>query len=246
MPQEDLFAAYEQHLSVSRTAFSEGRFGRDVLAGQPSERSLLLFLLHFCSLGVQMTTPVESWIRRAGEKTRALGMEKLGVALMKHARHEAGHEKMMIEDTKSLCKRWEQTFGEYLNPDDFINAPASPGVAAYARLHEDIIAGPTPYAQIAIEYEIEQLSVDFGPRFIGRCVEILGASITECLSFVTDHTAIDVGHTKFNRTQMKAFLEEHPSALPALIDTGSKALTAYKWFLDDCATATERALAIAA
>src|SRR5262249_47495308 len=74
-----------------------------------------LFLIHFCARGVQMTEPVESWIRRAGERCRALGAERLGRALVRHARHEANHHLMMIADTHHLVASWNQRNGPQID-----------------------------------------------------------------------------------------------------------------------------------
>ena len=41
------------------------------------------------------------------------------------------------------------------------------------------------------------------------------------LSFLTGHVELDVGHTKFNRRQLAAFLDERPFALDALVAAGS-------------------------
>ncbi|MFY0539080.1 hypothetical protein [Nannocystis pusilla] len=55
-----------------------------------------------------MTAPVEGWIRRAGERCLAAGLNEIGNALVAHARHEAGHDAMMVDDTRSLAARREQ------------------------------------------------------------------------------------------------------------------------------------------
>ncbi|AEI64961.1 hypothetical protein [Corallococcus macrosporus] len=53
-----------------------------------------------------MTEPVDGWIRGAGERCIALGKTKLGQALITHARHEAGHHLMTLEDARTLARRW--------------------------------------------------------------------------------------------------------------------------------------------
>ena len=53
------------------------------------------------------------------------------------------------------------------------------------------------HGQLAIEYEIEMLSVTYGPRLIERCTELLGSEIIESLSFLRDHVELDVRSHKF-------------------------------------------------
>jgi hypothetical protein len=48
------------------------------------------------------------------------------------------------------------------------------------------IASESPFAQAAIEYEIEMLPLRYGKLVVGRCIEMLGADIISCLSFITN------------------------------------------------------------
>ena len=98
---------------------------------------------------------------------------------------------------------------------------ASPGVIQYCNVHERNIVGDTPYAQIAIEFEVEMLPLLYGELFIARCVEILGADILPCLRFfATEHIVLDVGHTQFNARAIAKLLTLEPSSLPALVSAG--------------------------
>jgi hypothetical protein len=192
-----------------------------------------LFLVYFCALGVGMTEPVEDWIRRAGERCEELGLSELGKFLKAHAKHEAGHHLMMIEDTEALVSHWNARRTPHLDAKKILGLPLPAGVMMYRQLHEDTIAGMAPFAQIAIEYEIERLSVDFGPRLIQKCVGVLGPSILQGLSFIKEHVAIDVAHTRFNEEQLGKLLAARPEFLTALVEAGEKALVAYKAFVGD-------------
>src|SRR5262249_45992454 len=100
---------------------------------------LELFLMYFSSRGVRMTKPVEGWIHRAGRRCASLGMMELGHSLEAHARHEAGHEQMMIADTRFLVGRYNARHGPKLDPDSLLAQPATAAIAAYVRLHENTI-----------------------------------------------------------------------------------------------------------
>jgi hypothetical protein len=224
---------YEESVQPARARFAGGEWPTRVIGGELSADELELFLLCFCALGVQMTAPVEGWIRRAGERCLAAGLKDLGAALVAHARHEAGHDALMVDDTRSLAARRTQAGRPVPAYESLLAHPPTPGIHRYVQLHEDVIAGAAPYAQIAIEYEIERLSVTYGPSFIARCVTDLGADVKQCLSFVQDHVELDVGHTKFNARKLDQFLQQRPDALDDLVAAGSEALAAYGQFLDD-------------
>jgi hypothetical protein len=234
------FDEYVAGVGPQREALAGGRARSAVLSPTAERDFLELFLIHFSALGVGMTEPVEDWIERAGKRCEAVGLVELGTALQKHARHEAGHHLMMIEDTRKLVARWNASHPSPLDADALLAMPPTAGVRAYRELHEDVIAGPTPYGQLAIEYEIEYVSVRHGPELIGQCVRKLGPGIVAGLSFVEEHAAVDVGHTKFNESQMRQLLDAHPDFVPAMIASGRGALAAYGAFLDDCVAAAEK------
>jgi hypothetical protein len=201
-----------------------------------------LFLIQYCSRGVRMTEPVESWIYRAGERCDALGLQALGRTLMQHARHEANHHLMMIDDTRTLVGRWNERKSPALDADTLLAAPPTQGTDAYVDLHERVIVGPTPYAQLGIEYEIEGLSVSWAPGLMDQAKRLLGTEITSGLSFLVEHVEIDVGHTNLNESQLEKLLDQHPEFADALGQAGSAALDAYGAYLTDClAAATELA-----
>ncbi|HEV3145014.1 MAG TPA: hypothetical protein VGZ47_14075 [Gemmataceae bacterium] len=211
-----------------------------ILVEEATVEFVELFLVHFCALGVRMTEFVESWIRRAGNRCEEIGLVPLGRALRKHAIAESGHHLMMIRDVDWLVERWNSR-----HTDDPLDGEAlqaiqvTPGVQRYIDVHESNIVGPTPYAQVAIEYEIEMLPLRHGQRFVQKCIAVCGPEIIKGLSFLTEHIEIDVSHTKFNGLQLGKVLEEDPNRLPVLVQAGSAALQAYAEFLQDCLALTE-------
>lgn len=217
-------AARERFARTSATAILDENMTPD---------ELTLFLIHFSSLGVKMTEPVEGWIRRAGERCTECGLTSIGRALVIHSRHEANHHLMMIEDTKRLVAHYNRSHSRQLDADEFLSQNSPPSVEAYAQLHEDVIRSTSPFAQVAVEYEIEGLSVSLGPKFIGHCVKIAGKEILAGLSFIEEHAAIDVGHTLFNELELERLLEKDARYVDALVLAGSAALDAYGGFLGD-------------
>jgi hypothetical protein len=238
---EDL---YETGLIDARQRFAESSALKAVLSPSADPDHLELFLICFCALGVQMTRPVEDWIDRAGRRCIDVGLPELGKALRAHARHEADHHLMMIHDTETLVGRRNVRLNARLPADALLATPPTPGIAQYVKLHEDVIAGSAPFGQLAIEYEIERLSVEFGGKLLRQCSYQLGTDALEGMSFVTEHVAVDVGHTKFNEAQLGKLLTRSRSFATELSAAGCRALAAYGMFVDDCfglATTLQRA-----
>jgi hypothetical protein len=224
---------YTPHLTTARRRFETGAAG--VLLDPELDPLLFeLFLLNYCSRGVRMTEPVEGWIFRAGQRCKEIGMTKLGVALEKHAAQEANHHLMMIADTHALVRRWNATQARPLEAEALLAVAPAPAVEAYVKMHEDVITGSEPYCQLAIEFEIERISVTWGPPLMQKCARVLGPETNATLSFLVEHVEIDQGHTKFNELQLERLLIQDQSFAPALARTGALALDIYGNFLAEC------------
>jgi hypothetical protein len=229
-----LIYEYEARLAPARQRFDQHPSVAALFRESLEPDTLEAFLIYFSALGVGMTKPVEGWIRQAGQRCGEVGLSKLAKALQAHAYQEADHHLLMQADANRLVHGWNLRRQPSLSAAVLLALTPTQGVTAYRRLHEDVIAGPVPYSQLAIEFEIEMLSVAYGPRLIERCTELLGAGILDGLSFLSDHVELDVGHTHFNRLQLGSLLNENPSFLFDLVSAGSAALDAYAMFLDDC------------
>jgi Acetyltransferase (GNAT) domain len=186
------------------------------------------------ALGVHMTKPVENWIRRAAARCTSIGFPQLGRALSLHATAEADHHLLMISDLRSLAARWNARRASSIDADALLGRSPSPGTLKYCQFHEENIAGETPFAQVAIEYEIEMLPLRYGNVVVGRCIELLGTDILSCLSFITKHIALDGAHTDLNAGMLADAIQCSPWSLSALAAAGSSALDAYAGFLGDC------------
>lgn len=207
----------------------------------PSRDPVVLerFLIQFSVSGYHMTEPVEGWIRRAGDRCKALGYEEIGAQLISHARHEAGHQSMMIDDAKLLVGRWNEHRRPILDVDALLKEPPLPATSRYVAIHENTIASQTPFGQVAIELEIEWMSPQLGPLLLARIEEALGDA--RGASFMAEHTALDVGHTAFNKRLLEKCLEARPESVEMLAKTGTEALNIYLDFLGECVEAAERA-----
>jgi hypothetical protein len=229
---------YNQILTPARERF-EASLGLNTIRSNNDPCFLEAFLLYFSAVGAQMTEPVESWIRRAASRCADLGYADLAEALNRHAKAEAGHHLMMIADLRSLAGYWNSRHTPAVNADELLRMTPSYGASRYCLVHEENIAGNTPFAQIAIEYEIEQLPLRYGGLFVARCLEVFGPEILSSISFVTEHIDLDIGHTHFNEQQLSKLIDLHPEGLPSLAAAGGAALDAYAQFLTDCVELSE-------
>lgn len=233
----DALAGYEARLAPHREGFATGRALSLLPRAAGDDALLLLFLIHFAAWGIAMTRPVDGWMRRAGERCRTGGWPELGTALIDHAAHEAGHHRMMVADLWSLTERWNRRHAPRIDPIAITRTALPEGVRRYRALHEQVIAGEAPFAQIAVEYEIEALSVRHGPALAAaakRATGRDGGTVGEGVSFLREHVALDVAHTRFNRHQIARLLARDPACLGALAEAGAQALAAYARFVEDC------------
>jgi hypothetical protein len=225
---------YESKIAPARRRFTAQRAVKALLEPGLPALKLEAFFIYYNALGVRMTEHVESWIERAGRRCTELGYAALGDALRAHARHEAGHHLMMIADTRHLVRQRNARLGTALSADALLATPLTAGVRRYVDLHEHTIASDAAFGQLAIEYEIERLSVDLGGPVLERCAQALGRDVLSGLSFLQEHVEIDVGHTKLNARALGRFIAEFPHTEDALVRKGEEALDAYAAFVDDC------------
>ena len=230
---------YDRFLKPARDRFATSSA---VLAIQSSEDRAFLeaFLLYFSVLGSRMTEPVESWLLSASERCAALGLADLAKALNSHARAEAGHHLMMVADARSLAARRLASGLRQIDVEALLQQAPAGGSLRYVKAHEAALQGAEPYAQVAIEYEIEMLPILYGDILVRHCVAILGSDILSCLSFVTEHIVLDAAHTQFNARLLERLLHSVPQAMPALVNAGTEILEAYAEFLEDCVKLAER------
>ena len=204
-----------------------------------SKRKFMRYMIEFCSRAVPMTVQVEDWIRRAGHRTADIGMEDIGRRLATHAKAEAGHDQMLVRDAAVLVEHYNELYGTSLDSQALIDRPILDSTRDYIELHEQVIASNAPYLQVAIELEIEGLSVSVGASIIDQYKRLVGADQLGHISFLTEHVEVDVGHTAFNLKLLGRLLDERPDSLSAAIETGTRALDIYGRFLHDLMTSVE-------
>lgn len=234
---------YEPHVAEARARMEQDP--AFCALRDPTIDPILLeqYLILFNASGVYMTEPVESWIRRAGERCCAIGLEQIGKSLITHAHHEAGHHLMMIKDTCNLVEVWNERRSTKLDAKSLLAAPPRPATQDYIKLHEDTIASDRPFGQVAIEFEIERMSAAvFGP-IIEVWKRVLPPEVMSQLSFIKEHVELDVGHTQLNRKILGRLLSARPDAGEYLGTTGARSVDIYRTFVGEVLAAASAALA---
>lgn len=235
---------YVPRLAPTRALIHDHPATTAVVQPNVSAERLHRFLLEYTARAVHLTEPVDDWIRRAGRATRSLGHEALGNQLETHAKHEEGHHLMLIQDARALAALWNlRKLGSPVDAEALLSAEKTRAAVAYIDLHETTIASDHPFAQVAIELEIERLSVQFGPPLIERIRSVLGEAFLEKLSFIVEHVEVDAGHTALNEKMMVRWLEDHPETLDMMAAAGRRALEIYLDFFGECLGFADSALA---
>ncbi len=231
---------YEPAMAATRRAYEREPAIQRLRSADCPDDLFRLLILRYNAHGVRMTEQVESWIRRAADRCVELGRTELGRALQAHAHSEAGHEKLMENDARILADEWNRTHGTQVDAEALIASTPLYAARKYAELHGSVIAGPRPYCQIAIEYEIERLSVVIGPGIVGKCMALLSDG---GYSFLAEHVELDKGHTAFNERQLRLLLEQDDGDLVPLVEAGRRAFECYQAFVVECVALAEADLA---
>jgi len=236
-----IHSVYGPQVQPFRLALSQNQVWR--FLDMPDPLVLELFLIQYCALGVAMTEPVEGWIRRAGERCQELGYAHVAAFLLSHAKEEKDHHLSFIDDTRDLVNQWNAKHDRQLNAERLLGQPLTDGVLNYRALHEASISSDAPYCQLAIEFEIERLSITYGAAAMTKIARVLGPEAIKGLRFLENRVKEGIRHTSVIECQLNQLLHDVPIALSGLTQTGRMALKAYGEYLSDCLTvASEEAI----
>lgn len=181
-----------------------------------------------------MTEPVEGWIRKAGERCQEVGVTDIGRSLEKSSSLEKEHHLMMIDDVRFLVERWNRQHAPLqLDAAEILATPRTHGVKWYCAVHEELIAGPMPFAQIAFMQEIERLADTYGRRLVDGVRHLLGEEMTRGVSFIHFHIENDVAHAALSHRLLDNVLAQRPESFDELVRVGQKAIESYRMFLGE-------------
>ncbi|RKG92101.1 hypothetical protein [Corallococcus terminator] len=237
---------YLPHVQQTRARLETDPVVRALLDPAIAPGVMERFLIEWSARGAYMTEPVDGWIRGAGERCIALGQEKVGRQLITHAKHEAGHHLMTIQDARVLVDTWNKRHADVLNADALVAQEPTEAMREYRQVHDEAITGDLPLGQAAIEYEVGYLAVVLVPRILANVRAVLGQRTLDTLTFLREHAEVDVGHTALNERMMEDLLRTHPDEGPRLAAYGTRGLDCYLRFLGDCMRAAQDTGSVAA
>jgi hypothetical protein len=227
-----IHSVYGPQVQPFRLALAQNQVWR--FLDRPDPLILELFLIQYCALGVAMTQPVQSWIRRAGERCQELGYADVAAFLLAHAKEEKDHHLSFIDDTRCLVNQWNAKHDRQLNAERLLGQPLTDGVLNYHALHEASISSDAPYCQLAIEFEIERLSITYGAAAMTKIARVLGPEAIKGLRFLENRVKEGLRHTSVIECQLNQLLHDVPTALSRLTETARMALMTYSEYLSDC------------
>ncbi len=229
---------YNKSMHASRVNFMKSH-GIQTFTGELDTLKLNSFLIVWTYWSIKMTEQVEGWIRRAGESCVKSNLVEVGSQLKRHSAQEANHDQMLVADLDYLLIEWNKKYSDQLTTS-ILETMGMPNASnKYISLHEMVINGSAPYSQVAIEFEIERISVMYGPKMLENVLYVLGSEYAKGLSFLTDHVLLDQGHTKFNADLLERCFKSNANVFE-LISTGEAALNIYAEFLNQCSNIADK------
>lgn len=228
------YEEYEARVTASRQAFARHPAIR-VLSDQRIDAPLFAqwhyrYVLH----GVHVTRDMERVISTAGTRLRALGLEQVGAGLVKHARGETGHDRLMADDARAMGKSIAENGGVPLDTEAILaDAPALRSARRYTEFFDRLSEGELPQGTVAALYEMEQLSAGVAIDLMANCRRTIGDDRT-CYTFLDEHVVVDMGHIALDRRLLVSVLEAQPELLPELVQAGGDVLSCYAEFMGEC------------
>lgn len=231
---------YQKRAAVARQNFASREIVKELFSQEIEPKLLKLFMIHWNALNAGLTEPIPVYLKRAGERCEEMGLNSMAEFFYEHEHEEDGHENWAIDDVEELVALWNQEEPNYqLNTQELLAKKMSPAVKRYHQLHEQVLEGNSPWAELAIDIEIELLSTSYGPILVKKWIDCMGQSSLSKISFLHKHVTADVGHTDTNFDVVDQFISEHPESVEMLAETAAAALNVYADFLEDAMAYTK-------
>lgn len=235
---------YQVRMAVAREKFAN-RDDVQALFNAPMEPRLVnLFMIYWSAMSAALTTPIPEYLATAGMRCEALGLHDLAEFFKEHTEEEDGHHEWAAADVRKLVDLWNlNNPGMPFNADDLLVSNLTPSVRRYHQLHKDVVAGDAPWAELAIDVEIELITTQYGPPLMKVCSAALCERGQQSISFLAEHVRFDFGHTDINFRVVAELIKAKPEFTDHLVAIGERALTAYGDFLGEALQLARQAYA---
>lgn len=220
--------SYQAKCTVHRQRFDQRPAIREIFYRPLNKRLTSAFMLHWSALSAGFAAPIGSYLQRAGERCREQGYADIARFFLAHAAEEDGHDEWGRKDAHRLAARWNrENPGLALDAERLLGDNTPEVVQRYYRLHEGVIDQGWPWAELAIDVEIELLTAKYGPRLLWRALRSMGLKSLADIQFLRDHVRFDFGHTRENFRTLHQFIHRHPECTQTLTEVASEALEIY-------------------
>lgn len=222
--------AYQNCMVEARVAFAN-RINK--LIKKANAENLGFFLVYYASLGAVIHESMEKILKKASKRCQKMDYTDLANALDAQARLESDQCNEMKSDTKAWVDWWNQKQGLNLLAKDYLRHPTMPSMQAYLDLHEDIIKHQSPFAELAVGYEIQRTQMVHSFSLIKLAIFKLGMAALRKLRFVQRAAKFNMNRP-LNKQMLMTFLATQPAALSVMTEKSAAALSAYGDFIEDC------------
>ncbi len=233
---------YEPYVLPARARISTDPLMRRLVDPAISPEVLERFFIQYHSLGVYMTEPTAGWVRRSGQRCLLHGQETLGRSLLSRARQEGGHHLLLTEDARTLVQRWNARRETPLQLHRLLAQYPTDVMRAWRQFQESTISGELPAGRLAIELEIDNLTLVLGPHLLSNVSRVLGRETLDGLGYLKERMRQDLGSSSPPTRRLEEVLQMMPENARTLAEIGAEALDLYLRFLGDCLHSAEAAL----
>jgi hypothetical protein len=208
------------------------------LVQEATRENLGFFLIYYTALGADMADPMDKILHKASKRCRKLEYSMLADAFDQQAGEAIQHCRAMKDDTKIWLDWWNKKHQLNLSAKDYLRHPSMPSIQASRDLHEDIVAYQSPYAELAIAYELQRTEMIHSFTLIKLAILKFGTGALRRLGFI--RRAIQLKHHKpINKKLLMDFLQENPETRAAMIEKARASLLIYGDFLEECFSLAE-------
>ena len=204
--------------------------------------TLEFFLLHHCVLGRLMTEQIGDWLNAAVNKSDALGYGELSRSLAEYRDIGFKRHELLGKDLPLLLQWINRRHQIELVSSYFHKKSVSEGVKKFLKLHEQVLKGKQPYRELAIQYEMERITMVHGYTLIQWCKLRFGKSVLRNLSAFRYQIKNNQQRTIILEQIQKQFIKKHPEVVDDMIEASVATLECYARYLVDCFDLAEQSV----
>lgn len=228
----DALHAYEDQIAAARGRLKERAELRGLVGADTEAVVLHAFLIEWASLSIQLQEPAERFLVEGSRRCSEVGEHRLSITMLQIASEAIDRYRLVADDTRRLAQLWNGRRRSLLNLTNLLTQSPTPSMRRLHNYSQSLVAGPQPWAQLAVIYETDAMLGSVVERVVGQARRLLGDDVDSCLSSL-DAIANFSERGTLGRT-MVAFLDANPERVDRMVETGCHTLEIYGDFLQEC------------